>query len=209
MLDIKAKNSTSKNFYESLELEFEKGLDYEEIQFRSYLRERKIIINEEIDLSIVNRSILNILKWNEEDEALGVPLNDRQPITIYLTTNGGCTISCFALIDAIKSSKTKVIVHGIGICASAGAFILIAGHERIANKHLTILLHDGSMAVQSSSKKAKDMVKFFDDLDLKIKDFVVSNTKISKELYESKEDCEWYMLAGEEGLSLGIIDRVL
>lgn len=182
--------------------------NYEEYQYWDFLQDRKIIFNQDIDLSIVNRAVLNIIKWNEEDEKNNIPINERKKITIYVSSNGGCVISGLSLINAIEKSKTPVETIGIAVCASMGALLLISGHTRKCYKDTTILLHDGSLTLQSTSKKAKQTMEYYDKLDERLGDFVVSKTKITKELYEEKEDEEWYLF-GDEALELGIVDEII
>lgn len=173
------------------------------------LKDRIIYFNQEVDSYIVNKVVYWIRKWNEEDDALGLVDDERKPISILLTSNGGDVVAGFAAIDAIKRSKTKVITEGIGVCASMAALLLISGHHRRAYPNTVILIHDGSMSVSSTSKKAKNTMNFYDRLDERIKKFIVENTGISRELYEEKEGDEWYMFADEEGLRLGIVDSLL
>jgi ATP-dependent Clp protease protease subunit len=173
------------------------------------LKDRVIYFNQEVDSYIVNKIVYWIRKWNEEDDTLGLVGDDRKPIRILLTSNGGDVVAGFAAIDAIKRSKTEVITEGIGVCASMGALLLISGHYRKAYPNTVILIHDGSMALSSTSKKAKNTMNFYDRLDERIKKFVVDNTGISKELYEEKEDDEWYMFADEEGIELGIVNELI
>ncbi|MFB5284114.1 ClpP family protease [Peribacillus sp. Hz7] len=181
----------------------------EEYQFYLGLKERRIYFNYDVDTTIVNKIVYWIQEWNREDRELNIPVDKRKTIQIYITSNGGDVVAGFAAIDAIQSSETKVETIGIGSCASMGALLLISGHYRKAYPNTVILIHDGSMAVQSTSKKAKNTMNFYDRLDDRIKQFVVENTNISEELYTEKEDEEWYMFANDEGLSLGIVHEII
>lgn len=181
----------------------------EEYQNWLGLKDRKIYFNQEVDAYIVNKIVNWINLWNEQDDANGLVGDERKPIEIHLTSNGGDVVAGFAAIDAIQRSKTKVIGKGIGVCASMGALLLIGCHERLAYPNTVILIHDGSLAVHSSSKKAKNTMNFYDRLDDRVKKFIIENTGITKELYEEKEDEEWYMFADEEGIKLGIVDGLL
>ncbi|MFJ5624002.1 ClpP family protease [Peribacillus loiseleuriae] len=181
----------------------------EEYQFYLGLKERKIYFNDDIDTTIVNKIVYWIQEWNREDQELNIPVDKRKTIQIYVTSNGGDVVAGFSAIDAIKSSITKIETIGVGCCASMGALLLISGHLRKAYPNTVILIHDGSMSVQSTSKKAKNTMNFYDRLDDRIKKFVVENTSISEELYTEKEDEEWYMFANDEGLSLGIVHEII
>ncbi|WP_099301840.1 ClpP family protease [Bacillus sp. Marseille-P3800] len=179
-------------------------------EYQDYLalQERKIYFNTEVSSSIIADVVYWIHKWNEDDDKLNLTANQRKPITIYINSPGGEMISGFAAIDSIKQSKTKVITVGVGMCASMGALLLIAGHERRAYKNTVILLHDGAMALQSSSKKAKNTMDFYSRLDERVKNYVVSNSNISEDLYTEKEDEEWYIFA-DDGIELGLVDQIL
>lgn len=194
---------------EYLELVQELPNNIDEYQYWLGLKERKIYFNQEVDSGIINNIVNWIRIWNEEDDSAKLVGDQRKPIRIYITSNGGDVIAGFAAIDAIKKSKTKVMTIGVGVCASMGALLLISGHNRLAYPNTVILIHDGSMAVQSTSKKAKNTMNFYDRLDERIKKFVIENTNITKELYEEKEDEEWYMFADDEGLSLGIVHELI
>lgn len=181
----------------------------DEYQYWLGLKERKIYFNDEIDMSIINKAVYWIMRWNEEDDEAGLIGEQRKPITIYLTTNGGDVVSGFALIDAIRSSRTTVITVGVGCCASMGALLLISGHYRVAYPNTVILIHDGNLSVSTSSKKAKSTMNFYEKLDERVKRIVLDNTNISSELYDEKDGEEWYMFADEDALELGLVDEII
>lgn len=194
---------------EYLELIQEMANNLDEYQDWLALKERKIYFNQEVDSSIIPRIVNWINIWNEQDDKEGLVGDQRKPIEIHVTSNGGDVVAGFAALDAIKKSKTKVVTIGVGVCASMGALLLMSGHHRIAYPNTVILIHDGSMAVSSTSKKAKNTMNFYDRLDERIKKFILDNTKISEELYEEKEDEEWYMFADNEGIEFNIIDEII
>jgi ATP-dependent Clp protease, protease subunit len=197
-----------KKFTEEITAIIESGVTFEEYQYLEGLKEREIYFNNEVDLNIVNRIVYNIMKWNKEDDEAGIPIEKRKPIKLYITSNGGCVISGWSVIDAIKASRTPVHTIGVAVCASMGALLLMAGHHRKCYKNTTILIHDGSLHLASTSKKAKQTMAFYDELEERIKEFVLKNTKISEELYLEKEDEEWYMF-GDQALKLGIVDELI
>lgn len=194
---------------EYLELIQEMSTNLEEYQDWMALKERRIYFNQEVDSNIINRIVNWIHIWNEQDDKEGLVGDQRKPIEIHITSNGGDVVAGFAALDAMKKSKTKVITKGIGVCASMGALLLMGGHHRVAYANTVILIHDGSMAVSSTSKKAKNTMNFYDRLDERIKNFIIDSTDISKELYEEKEDEEWYMFADDEGIKLKIVDEII
>lgn len=182
------------------------GSSFADKVFEEHLKERKIVFNREVDYSIIEEVILQIIKFNKEDK--DIPVNKRKPILMYIASGGGCAISGFALLDVMKQSKTPI--HTIDLCSSysMASYILMAGHKRFALKHASVLLHDGGFGLQGSANKNKDTIEFYNRLDSNIKNFVIENTNIEEELYDSKIDREWYIFP-EEAKELGIIDYIV
>lgn len=180
----------------------------EEYQYWLGLKERKIYFNQEVDMNIINKVVYWIIRWNEEDKDKN--LNEVTPITIYISSNGGCVVSGLALIDAIKSSRIPVSTVGIGVCASMGALLLLAGTQgyRKCYPNTTVLLHDGNLSLSHSGKKARQVMDYYDGLEEKLKRITLDNTRISEKLYDEKNDEEWYMF-GTDALDLGIVDSLI
>ena len=180
----------------------------EDYQLWEAYKERKIIFNDNVDARIVNSIVHWIIKWNEEDDAAGLTGKDRKEIRIYITSNGGDVVSGFAAIDAVITSKTPVHTIAVGCAASMGILLLMAGHTSSAYENTVLLIHDGSLAVNGSSRKAKSTMVFYEKLDERVKKYILSNTEISEEKYDEKADDEWFMFA-DEALELGIIDQII
>jgi ATP-dependent Clp protease protease subunit len=175
--------------------------------FEESLNERKIILNEDISEYVIERVVVQILKFNKQDK--GLPIEQRKPIYLYINSCGGEIANGYAIIDTIETSKTPVYGVVIGYAYSMGGLILLACHKKIGFKNSTILLHDGSMGVSTSGSKSKDVAKFYDTLNDRIKEFVVSKTKMTPEFYDSKYEKEFYMYANAEAKELGVIDFIV
>ncbi len=180
---------------------------FEEYTYWEFLKKRKIILNAEINDNIVERVILQIIKFNDEDK--DIPREKRKPVEIYIHSNGGDVITGMALCSIIKNSITPVYTIVVGIAASMGGLILMSGQKRFAlSPFSTILIHDGYCQVVSSGKKAKQTMDFYSQLDKKTKQFILENTKITEEIYEEKASDEWYFMA-KEAIELGLIDEII
>ena len=175
-------------------------------QFRDLLKERKILINENIDDWVIDDIVMNIFKWNKEDK--GVLVEERQPIRIYISTLGGAVDCGFSLIDAIKLSKTPVYTINIGDEYSMGFLIGLAGHKRYTLPNATFLLHDGSTGVVNSMSKVSDTAKFYSEMEERIKKYVLDNSKLTSKMYNKKYGNEWYMYP-EEAIKYGFVDEIV
>ena len=174
---------------------------------RENLEHRVLILNREINESVIEDYITYILKWNKEDKGLSAEM--RKPIKIYINSLGGCCFNGFNLVNVILASKTKIIGVAFGLTASMGYHIFLACHERIAFIDSVLLQHDGEIAIQNSASKAKDTMRFFDNMESRTKDYVLSRTTMTEEFYDNHYDQEYYMYANEQGKEFGIVHKVI
>lgn len=174
--------------------------------FEENLKDRKIIINDDIDQNIIENAVLQILKFNKEDK--DIPIEKRKPIYVYVNSLGGEVPNGFCLIDAISVSRTPVIGVVFGYAYSMGALILLGCHRRYAFKNSTILIHDGTQGAVTTGSKFKDIAKFYDEMDNRIKEYVLNNSNIESDFYDAKYQSEFYFYASE-GKKLGVIDCII
>ena len=173
---------------------------------KEHLNQRKIILNEDIDDNIIENICLMIMQWNKEDK--GLPKNCRNPIYIYINSDGGDVISGSQVLSSISTSTTPVITIGFAKCASMGSYILAAGHKRYCFPNTIVLYHDGQTGYVSSSNKGKDIQKFYDNLEKRMTDFMIEHSNMSAEFLEEIKDREYYMFA-EEAKERGIVDGII
>lgn len=168
---------------------------------------RRLYINCEIDETIVETAVYNILRYNRLDK--GIPVEERKPIIIYINSPGGCVTDGYSLIDAIRLSKTPVYTVNLALAASMGFLIYIAGHKRYAMPHSEFLLHDGSTMVYDSTAKMRDRMEFETvELEKETREYILSRTKIDESLYNEKYRCEWYFLP-KKGKEIGAVDYII
>lgn len=176
-------------------------------QVKKHLAERKLILNVPIQESMLEDISLYILSWNKQDK--DIPVDKRQPIWLYINSPGGSVIEGWNVIDVIINSKTPVYTVCFSECASMAFHIFISGHKRYCFKNSILLIHDGEVSINNSSSKAKDTMKFIENLDERIKNHVLSHTKISSDFYDSIYDTEYYLFGDAEGKELGCVDYII
>ena len=179
---------------------------YTEI-IKENLEKRILVFNEDVNESIIENYILYILKWNAEDK--DIPIEKRKPIIIYNNSPGGNVFDGESLISTILSSKTPVKGVAFGLVASMGYRIYLACHERLAFPNSVLLQHDGDIAIRNSTSKARDTMKFFESMEARTKQFVLSRTKMTEEFYDKIYNQEYYMYADAEGKDLGCVDKII
>jgi ATP-dependent Clp protease protease subunit len=138
----------------------------------------------------------------------GIKIEDRKPILLYVTSNGGSLVDGFELIDVMLLSKTPIYTINLGYQYSMGFLIGLAGSKRYGTKNATYLLHDGQNMVWNSSSKVMDQMKFQEKQEAKIKDYVLSRSKLTSEEYDEKYRVEWYLF-NPEAKEKGFCDYII
>lgn len=180
------------------------GLD--DIFFLRDLKQRKLFINTPIMAETIYDAVHHILQANREDN--GIPVEERRPILLYLTSRGGDLDAGFELIDVIQSSKTPVYTINLGYQYSMGFLIGISGHKRFATRNAKFLIHDGSSIIWDSGAKAQDRMEFNKRVETRVRDYILSVSCLSPEEYDAKYRVEWYMFA-DEAKEKGFVDAII
>lgn len=167
---------------------------------------RKFFLSCEVSQASVADMCRHILQINSDDK--GIEPSARKPIFLYLSTIGGFVDPGFQLIDIIESSVTPVYTINIGGAYSMGFYIMLAGHKRFSFPNGKFMMHNGSTQIQGNSASVQDAIKFQERVEERIKDFVVTHSKIDSELYDKKFREEWSLFA-DEAQELGVIDFII
>lgn len=154
------------------------------------------------DLALVNM----ILKFNKEDK--DIPVAERKPIKIYISSPGGDVVTLWSIIQVIQYSKTPVYTINISYAYSAAAEILVAGHKRYSLPGTQTMFHRGSGFYGGEQSVIEATKKHFDALENKLREFLLSHTKIDPKMYKKKASSDIYM-DEHDCLKYGVIDAIL
>ena len=121
--------------------------------------------------------------WNRRDEEEDLNIEERKPIKIYIDSCGGSLTDAFTIIDSIRMSKTPVITIATGCAYSAGFFIFISGHKRIAYPHASFLYHEGSATNGGTASQFRNFADFYDIQLTQLKQIVLDYTDIDEDEY--------------------------
>lgn len=201
---------TNRKGYYDFDIEVEKVLleagMVDEIFYLNDLKQRKLFLNVDVEQLSVADIVKHIMQYNKEDK--GIDPKDRQPILLYVTSNGGEVDSGFELIDIIQNSKTPVHTINLGYQYSMGFLIGLAGHKRYATQNAKFLMHDGSNFIYNSGAKAQDQMEFQRKVEERVKQYILSRSKLTSEEYDSKLRVEWYLFASE-AKDKGFVDSII
>lgn len=164
---------------------------------------RVIVIAGEITDEVCIKATMDLLRLEAMD-----PNDD---ITIMLNSPGGSVQAGFMLIDAMMVVKPDVEVICMGLAASMGALILMAGAKgkRKMLPHSRVMIHQplggaGLMQAADFEITAREMTKVKKD----VYDFICSCTGRSAKQVEDDCDRNFWMDA-RQALEYGIVDAVV
>lgn len=175
-----------------------------------YMRreDRCILWNDDIEDDFVE-IYQDILRWNKEDISNGIKPEESKPIRVYINSDGGSVSAVFAIIDLLLMSRTPVITIGLGKCYSSGGLLLMAGHKRLLLPNCTILIHDGQSGSYGAIGKMLDNLEFTKELEVKIKNYILSRTSIQEEDYDKNYRRDWWIFADDAVNKYHIADKIV
>ena len=170
--------------------------------------ERSIYLTDEIKKEDAN-SFCDIVRfWNKVDNEDDVPVEDRDPIKVYINTPGGDLDAVFSIISSIKASKTPVYTITIGTGYSGGFFIGICGHKRYGLYHASFMHHKGACMDGGDAQKLIQHVRFYERQLDRLKQIVLENTNITNDEFDSHQNDDW-MMDSHDAIRYGVIDEIL
>lgn len=175
-------------------------IDY---QYYKNLINNTIILNRDIDNELLEYAILPLIEMDNNPEV--------KEINIILNSLGGDVYSGFSLVSVLESLKTKTTIRIMGIAASMGGLIAMAKNTNlkvICDRWSVGLIHSGSQYMEGSTHAVRDTFKFSERYEEKIKEYILSHTKITEEMYKEIERQEFWMDA-DDMLKYGIVDEII
>lgn len=177
----------------------------ENLNFYKLLKNRVIYVMGEIDSWILEISkmiqIINI-------EDVGIPVEERKPIKVFIFSEGGEDLASWNFIDTIAASKTPVWTIDAGMCMSNGLSLLMAGHKRFALKHSVGMYHSGSAHLEGIKEQINAATKFIEQQDKSYEKWFMEHCSIDPKLFNRNKKKDWYMTS-DEMLEYGIVNEII
>ena len=169
--------------------------------FSRLLRERVVFLNGPIDDGLSALICAQLLFLESE--------NPKKQIDMYINSPGGVVTSGFAIYDTMQYIKSPVATLCMGMAASMGSFLLMAGEPGLRSclTNASILLHQPSGGFQG---QASDIERHAEDIVKTKKRMIGLYAKHCGRPVEEVErtlDRDYFMTA-EEAKAWGLVDNV-
>jgi ATP-dependent protease ClpP protease subunit len=134
--------------------------------------------------------------------------NSFDPITWEITSYGGSVEGMFGCLDVMNESKAIINAHGIGIAASAAAWILIAAPgERSMSKNASLMLHEMKADLGGGVAELTASASYLEERFSQALTVLAKNSNKSKAYWAGLVQNTLYMSAST-CLEYGLIDKV-
>jgi ATP-dependent Clp protease protease subunit len=169
--------------------------------FSRLLKERIIFVAGPVEDNMATLVCAQLLHLEAE--------NPKREIQMYINSPGGVVTSGLAIYDTMQYIKSPVVTLCMGMAASMGSFLLMAGEkgQRIALPNSRIMVHQPSGGF---SGKASDIERHAEDIiktKKRLNELYAKHTGKSVEEVETTLDRDYFMTA-EEAKEWGIVDHV-
>jgi len=166
------------------------------------LKDRIIFLGQDVNEHTANLVVAQMLFLENQD-----PNKD---IIFYINSPGGSVYDAFAIYDTMQFVKPDIQTVGIGVQASAAAFLLSSGTKgkRLILPHATVMIHQPSSGTRG---KVSDMeIDLREGLRLKklLNEIMARNTgQTIKKITDDMEKDYW--MSAEEAKKYGLADQVI
>lgn len=166
------------------------------------LKDRIIFLGDAVNEHTANLIVAQLLFLDNEDS--------KKDIFIYINSPGGSVYDALAIYDTMKYVKSDIQTVGIGVQASAAAFLLSSGTKgkRFILPHSTVMIHQPSSGTRG--KVTDQEIDLRESLRVKklLEEIMAKNTgQKPAKIHEDMERDKW--LNAEEAKKYGIVDSVI
>ena len=166
------------------------------------LKDRIVFLNSDVNEHTASLIVAQLLFLQSEDA--------KKPISLYINSPGGSVYDALAIYDTMKYLNCEVHTYGIGVQASAAAFLLSSGSKgkRFLLPHATVMIHQPSSGTRG--KVTDQEIDLKESLRVKklMEEIMAKNTgqKPSK-IHEDMERDFW--MTADQAVKYGVADKVI
>lgn len=166
------------------------------------LRDRIIFLNEEVNEHTAGLIVAQLLFLQSEDP--------KKDIYMYINSPGGSVYDALAIYDTMQYLGNDVQTMGIGVQASAAAFLLSSGAKgkRFLLPHATVMIHQPSSGTRG--KVTDQEIDLKESLRVKrlLEQIMAKNTgqKLDKIHHDMERD---FWMTAEESVKYGLADKII
>ena len=165
------------------------------------LKDRIVFLSGQVEDEMANAVVAQLL-FLEMD-------NPDADISLYINSPGGSVTAGMAIYDTMQYIKAPVRTVCVGLAASMGAFLLMAGEKgkRMALPNAEVMIHQPSGGAQGQATDVSIRAEWLIRTKKKMNQMMADMTGQSVE--KVSEDAERdYFMSAQEAMNYGIVDQI-
>jgi ATP-dependent Clp protease, protease subunit len=166
------------------------------------LKDRIIFLGDDVNQHTANLIVAQLLFLDNEDS--------KKDIFLYINSPGGSVYDALAIYDTMQYLKADIQTVGIGVQASAAAFLLSSGTKgkRYLLPHATVMIHQPSSGTRG--KVTDQEIDLKEALRVKrlMEQIMTKNTGQKLERIHNDMERDFWMTA-DEAKKYGLVDAVI
>jgi len=170
--------------------------------FNQLLKDRIVVLGSEVEDDIANLIIAQLLYLEAQDE--------EKDIWLYINSPGGVITSGMAIYDTMQFIKPDVATICMGLAASMGQFLLVAGAagKRFSLPHARIMMHQPSGGVRGQAADIAIQAEQMAYVRKTMAERIAFHTGQTPEQIDADSDRDrWF--TPDQALEYGMIDHVI
>ena len=166
------------------------------------LRDRIIFLHDEVNEHTAGIMVAQLLFLQSEDP--------KKDIYMYINSPGGSVYDALAIYDTMEYLSNDIQTIGIGVQASAAAFLLSSGTKgkRFLLPHATVMIHQPSSGTRG--KVTDQEIDLNESLRVKklLETIMAKNTGKKIETIHNDMERDFWMTA-EDSVKYGLVDKII
>lgn len=146
--------------------------------------------------------------WNTVDEENMKSYAEREPIKVFINSEGGLLDSALVIMDILKISKTPIYTINIGKVNREAFYIYMAGHKRLMYPNAFFCYQAPKMPSMENKSSFYNYKVFYEKTNKELKEFILDKIKITDIQYENHSNNAWWFHA-DDATKLGICNEII
>lgn len=166
------------------------------------LKDRIIFLGTDVNEHTANLIVAQLLFLANEDS--------NKDISLYINSPGGHVYDALAIYDTMQFVKPDIQTVGIGMQASAAAFLLSSGTKgkRSLLEHATVMIHQPSSGTRGKVTDQEIDLKEAIRIKHLIEEIMANNTNQKQAKIHTDMERDFWMTA-EDAKKYGIVDEII
>ncbi|MFC4003594.1 ClpP family protease [Prauserella oleivorans] len=178
------------------------GADLSDTLAGRLLRQRIIVLGQEVDDDVANRITAELLLLAADD-----PAGD---IAFYVNSPGGSVSAGLAILDTMRLIDCDVVTVGMGLAASMGQVLLTCGTpgKRYVLPHTAVMMHQPTAGIGGTASDISTQAEMLCRSKQEIAELIAERTgqPVERILADGDRD-RWF--DAEQAREYGLVDHIL